>query len=129
MITPAFKDEILHLITDNNSEMVCGLNVHEVSEEYNVSWRVIDAILDEFERLNLITNERSLGGSIWIQIHVPAFDLVRRGGFIASEELLYQNIEKLLLEIESLKPNMPEKIANITSIASNIATALGLFVK
>ncbi len=54
-------------------------------------------------------------------------DLMTRGGFVGTEKLLKQNIEKLLLEIERLKPNMTEQISNISNIASNITSALAFF--
>lgn len=71
---------------------------------------------------------KMLGGNIRISMKVPAFDFYSHGGFVGQEELLRKNIEKLLLEIESLKPSMPDKISTITSIAGNIATALGLII-
>jgi hypothetical protein len=41
--------------------------------------------------------------------------------------LLTKNIEKLLVEIESLKPLLPEKVETINSIISGINTGLALF--
>ena len=55
--------------------------------------------------------------------------LMLSGNRVKFEELLSKNIEKLLLEIESLKPSMPDRINTITTIAANISTALGLFIK
>ena len=126
MITNKLKDRILTDLVSNGIEV--QLDIHAYARQLNCSFEMIDAILSHFERRNLITAHRAMGGHVMIFVNVEAHDMVRLGGFTAQEELLKKNIEKLLLEIESLKPSMPDKIEKIAGIAANIATALTLFI-
>lgn len=61
-----------------------------------------------------------------IKVHVEAHTFVSHGGFYGQEMVLKSNLEKLLLEIEALKPSVPDKVETFTTIAANIATILGL---
>lgn len=85
-------------------------------------------ILQQMDRMGLIKLQPNSHGAM-LMLNADAFDFQRHGGFVAQEELLLNNLQKLLLEIESLKPSLSRKVETITSIASGIATALGLFIK
>ncbi len=54
--------------------------------------------------------------------------MVLHGGFIAREELLKQSIEKLMLELEKLRPDSSDAVECISGIITNMGTALGLFI-
>ncbi|MFR3217638.1 MAG: hypothetical protein ACLTWE_01855 [Dysgonomonas mossii] len=127
LVTPELKDKILKEFIDAGGVNL-QLDIHETAKEYNIDYEVLEIILDDFENLGFFNQMKMLGGNIRISMKVPAFDFYSHGGFVGQEELLKKNIEKLLLEIESLKPSMPDKISTITSIAGNIATALGLIL-
>ncbi len=127
LVTPELKDKILKEFIDAGGVNL-QLNIHETAKEYEIDYEVLEIILDDFENSGFFEQMKMLGGNIRISMKVPAFDFYSRGGFVGLEELLKKNIEKLLLEIESLKPSMPDKISTITSIAGNIATALGLML-
>ena len=58
---------------------------------------------------------------------MEAIDFHNRGGFVAQEELLKNNIEKLLKEIEQLKPSFPEKAEKLATISNAILAAINLF--
>jgi hypothetical protein len=128
LITDELKDKILKKFIDSGS-ITLQANIHDLAKEYKIDRDVVEAILNRFEELGFFEQRKCLGGRIDFSLKVPAFDFYARGGFTAQEELLQKNIEKLLLEIESLKPSMPGKIETITSIAANITTALGLFIR
>lgn len=127
LVTPELKDKILKEFIDAGGVNL-QLDIHETAKEYDIDYEVLEIILDDFENLGFFNQMKMLGGNIRISMKVPAFDFYSHGGFVGQEELLKKNIEKLLLEIESLKPSMPDKISTITSIAGNIATALGLIL-
>jgi hypothetical protein len=79
--------------------------------------------------MGLLKNKPYFDDGVALDIKVNAHDFLSHGGFTAQEELLQKNIQKLLLELENLKPSMPEKVSTLTNIAANIATALGLFIQ
>ena len=126
MITYEMKDRVLNTIVEYGMKM--GINVDDSGKEFGVNSQYLRAILDQLERLGFIEQDKMLGSAIYINVNVEAHDFISHGGFKGQEDLLRNNIEKLLLEIESLKPSMPDKINTMTAIAANISTALGLFL-
>ena len=126
MITPELKDKIL-----NNPILkimvTYTFNIIQLANELNCSSDTIRAILDYFNRLNLISaTNYTIGGDVIISLNVEASDMALRGGFVAQEELIKKNFEKLLLELDSLKSKFPKNIETITSIIGNISNALQL---
>ena len=70
-----------------------------------------------FNRLNLISaTNYTIGGDVIISLNVEASDMALRGGFVAQEELIKKNFEKLLLELDSLKSKFPKNIETIIVI-------------
>lgn len=127
LITCSLKDEILRGFIERDKASFSA-DIKEMAIQYNISWVTMMAILEHFENLGFIKRGETLEGEIIFYIKVPAYDFFSHGGFLAQEELLKANLEKLILEIESLKPSIPDKVESLTAIASNIATALGLFL-
>jgi len=127
MIDCKLKDKILNKIVSESPEMTFGFDSEDSMEIFGFSPELVSSVLDYFESIGLIDQDKFLGGSIVLEILIPAHDLVAHGGFTAKEELLTNNIEKLLVEIESLKPLLPGKVETINSIISGIATGLALF--
>ena len=66
-----------------------------------------------------------------INVQAKAMDLYRHGGFIAEEEILKGNIEKLGLELDTLSkqltPNHIEQASHLSQIAAAIMQGLTLF--
>ena len=123
------KDKVLkcicdHLVPEKNYQV----DLKEMLKETDLDFDTLDAILTYFQRCGLIGDLNSRRVALSLIVHVEAFDLFNHGGFTATEELLKANLEKLLLEIESLKPSLPDRVSTITSIAANIATALGFIL-
>ncbi|MDR2002123.1 MAG: hypothetical protein LBQ74_03760 [Prevotella sp.] len=128
LITPELKDRILKEFVETSC-INLAVNIRDMAKDYNIDRDTMEVILDHFENLGFFEQTKMLGGIIRFRMLVPAFDFFAHGGFTAQEELLKKNLEKLILEIETLKPSMPAKAETLTSIISNITTALGLFVQ
>ena len=126
MITPELKDKVLNNLLSHN-DVPYTFNIIQLANELNCSSDTIRAILDYFNRLNLISaTNYTIGGDVIISLNVEASDMALRGGFVAQEELIKKNFEKLLLELDSLKSKFPKNIETITSIIGNISNALQL---
>jgi hypothetical protein len=126
MISYELKDRVLKDLVSQG--MSYDIDLFTYASKHTCCDETMEALLDYFQDLGFIETLKCAGGQVTIFVKVYAHDFVGRGGFTIQEELLKKNIEKLLLEIESLKPSMNERIERITAIASNIATALGFFV-
>jgi hypothetical protein len=98
-----------------------------MAEELNIDVEMLEAILDYFEKLKLFSFTFATYGYALFFSEVAAHDFFRHGGFVAQEELLKKNLKKLILEIESLKPTVPEKAATLSTIVSAVTSALALF--
>lgn len=127
MINAQLKDDLLKRIV--NDRLAFNLNAQEIATDLKCDIREVFLILEYFQRKGLIEAYGSDGGTAWGRTRVEAFDLCQAGGYVGQEELLQNNIKKLLLEIESLKPTMPDKVSQISTIAANVVTALTLFTK
>jgi hypothetical protein len=127
MIDCKIKDKILNKIVRESPEMTFAFDSADSPEIFGYNQELVGSVLDYFESIGLIDQDKFLGGEIMLEILIPAHDLVSHGGFTAKEELLAKNIENLLLEIESLKPMLPEKIDTINSIISGISAGLAAF--
>ena len=130
-ITPKLKDAILEVLCtqckpENTSNIT---NVNDFLKEIDTNFDTLNAILSQFQRLGFIDDLNSRRVAIFFILRVEAIDFYNRGGFVAQEELLKKNIEKLLLEIEDLKPSIPEKAERIANISNAIISALGLFTQ
>ena len=95
MITPELKDKILNNLLSHN-DVTYTFNIIQLANELNCSSDTIRAILDYFNRLNLISaTNYTIGGDVIISLNVEASDMALRGGFVAQEELIKKNFEKL----------------------------------
>ena len=126
MITNEIKDTVLKRLIETGTRY--KIDFKQLSRDIKIDFDELDSILDHFENLGFLELEKLLGGKANVRINIPAIDFYSHGGFKGQEELLRINIEKLLLEIESLKPSFPDKVEKITSIAAGIAGALSLFI-
>lgn len=126
------KDKVLSYLikceTVYPHEMSC-VDFGQMQEETGYSPRLINAILEGFQTEGLISNLnlRFSSPSFFVEVHQSAFDLFNRGGFTMKENLLQKEVEKLLLEVEGLKPSLGDKVERITTIVSNIANIIKPF--
>jgi hypothetical protein len=127
MIDCRIKDRILNKIVKESPEMTFGFDSEDSMDIFGFNSDIVSSVLDYFEEIGLVDQDKFLDGEIMLEVLIPAHDLVAHGGFTAKEDLLSKNIEKLLVEIESLKPLIPEKIEAISALASEIKTGLSLF--
>ena len=131
MITREEKDAVLRVLCENglNTEEYLRLNRPLFVSATGLDEQTVLSVLRHFQDMGLVSklNYRFGADSFFLIVHTKASDLFRRGGFAMKEYLLEQEVEKLLLEIERLKPALGDKIERITTIAANIATLLKPF--
>ncbi|MDA3866172.1 MAG: hypothetical protein PF489_05400 [Salinivirgaceae bacterium] len=130
-ITYKEKDQVLKVLCENiQPEQHVFIGKKEFDKEIGLPMETTEAILRYFERIGIVSDVSYMFHSpqISIIILVDAFDIFNRGGFTVREYLLKQEVEKLLLEIESLKPSIGDKLKNVTTIANNLASIAGTFI-
>ena len=105
------------------------IDFEKMQEVTGYTPRFINAVLEGFQHEKLIgnLNLQFSSPSFYLEVYQSAFDLFNRGGFTMKENLLQKEVEKLLLEIEKLKPSLGDKVEKITSIISNIANIIKPF--
>ncbi len=127
MVDCKLKDKILFKIVDESPEMTFAFDAEDSDEIFGYNPEVVGSVLDYFESIGLIDQDKYLEGGILLEILIPAHDLVAHGGFTAKEELLTGNLKKLLLEMEAIKISVPEKADTIATLITEIAAGLALF--
>lgn len=124
MIDCRLKDKILFKIVDESPEMTFAFDVEDSKEIFGFNPELVGSVLDYFETIGLIDQDKYLEGGILLEILIPAHDLVTLGGFTAKEELLTNNLKKLLLEMEEIKAQVPEKAEIIGELISGISSGM-----
>ena len=135
MITPKDKDKVLNAIIiryeeSENHNFI--LEYDNVFHNREISCDEFQLILEHFKEKRLLSYVSHLTDSD-TQIHVSAnlFDFFNHGGFVAQEEILLANLQKLGYELEILSkeasPDLLDRIRRIAEIAASVTTALGLF--
>lgn len=119
------KDKILSYLVEAENitpESLSFVDFKDMQEKTGYNPIFINAVLEGFQQEGIISdlNLRYSSPSFFLIVHQSAFDLFNRGGFTMQENLLQKEVEKLLLEIERLKPSLGDKIEQITTIANNI---------
>lgn len=129
MVTIEQKDQVLAFICKHCLlESVNPVKKADAIKTFGTDAASILAILNQMMRMGLLEDVSHNGFNFYFVVRAEAHDYYRHGGFKAQEELLTKNIQKLILELEQLKPDMPERAGLIAGIAGNIAAALGLFL-
>ena len=126
MITPSIKDKVLFKLVEGDT-LKKEFDIYPLSEELGMTPEVLDAILKHFEELGLCRVRWYMGGNFHVMLNVKAHDMALHGGFVAQEKQLRDGLEKLQLELDSLRPSFPDRAAQITGIIADISTVLGLF--
>jgi len=130
MITPALKDEILKWLCFNTEPEVRGvIDMSDLLAVTNTDFDTLNAVLTYFDRIRFLEDLNSRRVAISLIVRIEAHDFLLRGGFVAQEELLENNIKKLLLEIESVKPQLLDKGEKIATIGTAILSAISLMWK
>ncbi len=129
LITPQMKDLALEYLLSSNS-LEIDINNRELSQYCGCLPFQVGLILEEFEKMELLTIESTNDGST-VTISAKAYDMHTHGGFTAQEELLKANINKLGYELEvlskELEPKHLETANKLSSIAMAVLSALELF--
>ena len=129
MITPEIKDEILGQFISSGMRFTINLKLH--CHNFNIPFDEFDAILRQFEKLNLLKAQRYIGGTAHITLNAEAHDFFNRGGFAVQEEILKANLNKLGLELEALSkelgPKYLEKASTLTSLISSATSIIKFF--
>ena len=129
-ITYKEKDLLLKYLCETCvAEASCNLSLQECLDETKLTIQDVNSILKYFQRIKLVGrfSLRWLCPIVSVELYTEAFDVFNRGGFTMQENLLQKEVEKLLLEIERLKPTFGDKIQKVSSIANNIAGIAGSF--
>lgn len=130
-VTYVEKDKVLTYLCEHQMpERVQRVNLAELCSQTGIDARTINAILTYFQRIGLIGSFNLQYGlpAFNLLLYTEAFDVFNRGGFTVQEEMLQKEVQKLLLEIERLKPTLGDKIEKITTIGNNIASIAGGFL-
>lgn len=131
-ITYKEKDVVLNLLCNEETiaEQQCWLNRQDFINQSGLDTQALASTLKYFERLGIISslNYRHSAPTFSLIVHQEAFDVLNRGGFTMQEEVLQKEVQKLLLEIERLKPSIGDKIETVSTIANNIASVVGSFI-
>ena len=132
MITPEEKDALLRYLCEKNQpEKVCRRSLIEMRQATLLSDATIIALISYFHRCGLVQHVAGSFNSIKptadLLVTIEAFDFVRRGGFTFQEQILQNEIEKLTLEVERLRPSLGDKIEQISTIASNLMSLVKPF--
>ncbi len=131
MITCEEKDAVLRVICKNNlqTEVLLPVKRKVFIDATGLDEQTVLSVLCHFQSLGLISklNYRYHIDLFYMIVHTKTADLFQRGGFTMKEYLLQQEVEKLLLEVERLKPSLGDKIEQISTIVSNIANIIKPF--
>lgn len=95
--------------------------------DLNISMVQFEKVMIELEDMGMLKIEGyKNGGKIYLNSKLDTF--YRYGGFKMQDKILSNDLERLKLELESLKktvePPISEKVKTITEIAASITSAL-----
>lgn len=124
-ITYLEKDRVLSYLVNHPDVCVneySSISREDIEKQTGYDIRLINSILGGFQQEGLISNLnlRFSSPSFYLEINQSASDLFNRGGFALKEQVLQKEVEKLLLEVERLKPSLGDKIEKISTIVNNI---------
>ena len=133
LVTAELKDKVLSVLCsweDMYPEQYVVINTADFLKKADVNSRAAFAILNYFKRIGIIEDLSFMHSApeFRLVINTEAFDIANRGGFVVQEQLLQKEVEKLLLEIERLKPTLGDKAEHISTIANNIAGITGTII-
>lgn len=121
------KEFVLAVIMKNlDNEGSWGIEEPDVEPILKMKPAELLRILRHFENKGFLIIE-SPGGNIEVSVNQEAFEFIAKGGFKQFEKIKQLELEKLLLEIEALKEQIPESTFNkVTSLVNMGLTVLSL---
>jgi hypothetical protein len=131
MITFNEKDLLLKYLCKNcQPESLSDFSQKECLNVTGLKQLEINSILQYFLRIGIVGsfNLRYSCPTVFVELRMEALDILNRGGLTTQENMLQKEVEKLLLEIERLKPSIGDKIEQVSTIANNIAGIAGSFI-
>lgn len=125
VIMPEEKDKIVHELL--NKEGNVFYFEYKNVPDLNISMVQFEKVMIELEDMGMLKIEGyKNGGKIYLNSKLDTF--YRYGGFKMQDQMLSNDLERLKLELESLKktvePPVSEKVKTITEIAASITSAL-----
>lgn len=133
MITFREKDEVVAYLLSAKDAIVF-LECSDVFPGGEISKDELELILKQFVDRRLLSYVKRVGsGRFQVELTANMHDLFLHGGFMATEELLKANLEKLGYELEELRkstdPAVLSRVKSIAEIAASVSSVLGLFSK
>ncbi len=124
-ITVKEKDLVLQWLLNNATPgVISSMNFNSFHTATNVDFQTLDTLLAYFSRLGFVSNLNCRQVAISFAFTIEGSDFMQRGGFYAQEELLANNIKKLLLELDQLKQQLSGDALESADRLSNISTAV-----
>lgn len=116
------KDTVINYLVEqlNRKGNRFSFNSNELRQNIGCSVEELNMIIEQFSKKGLINAIPTMHGNYIIIINQELLDLKDNGGFARQYEILNLQYEQLCLEIDKLKNDFPEKIAEETSTLNNI---------
>lgn len=126
-----FKDSVLKILCEE------VIPYRLVSFDYNQispNKELLNVCLNQFQERGFITDFGFRGDIISLILTANALDFLNHGGFCFEEQILFQNLQKIQLELNELQANTTsesqiKKITNITSIITNLISTATTFIR
>lgn len=126
-----FKDSVLKILCEE------VIPYRLVSFDYNQispNKELLNVCLNQFQERGFITDFGFRGDIISLMLTAEALDFLNYGGFCFEEQILFQNLQKIQLELNELQANTTsesqiKKITNITSIITNLISTATTFIR
>lgn len=130
LITPSDKDKVLTFFVAKADNERFIVDFDTLQNELDVEPQLVKVILNGFNQEDIL-DVKWMNDSVRIVITYKAHDIISHGGFVAQDEILKSNIEKLDMQLQyltkQLSPDYLDTAAKLSSIGSTILSALPLF--
>lgn len=126
LITPQLKDKLLNGLVELDTIQI-NTSVKSLSDYIAAGQDVVLCLLDHFEHSGICSIKRYVGGNLTIILDAKAYDMQRRGGFTALEDLYQKQLLKLEKELEKLSKTFPDKTTIINTALAAIRTVTSFF--
>ena len=126
LITPQLKDKLLNGLVELDTIQI-NTSVKSLSDYIVAGQDVVLCLLDHFEHSGICSIKRYVGGNLTIILDAKAYDMQRRGGFTALEDLYQKQLLKLEKELEKLSKTFPDKTTIINTALAAIRTVTSFF--
>lgn len=130
LITSSDKDKVLTFFVGKADNERFVVNFDTLQNELDVEPQIVKIILNGFNQENIL-DVKWMNDAVRIVITYKAHEIISHGGFVAQDEILKANIDKLDMQLQYLAkqigPDHLDTLAKISSIGSAIISALPLF--